>query len=63
MNERELLSGQQLLMAIEKSGKDRFPDLPENVQNSIVANVPAEDRLRGLSFVKNFLRKEIADNK
>ncbi|XOU94172.1 MAG: hypothetical protein ACNFW9_04985 [Candidatus Kerfeldbacteria bacterium] len=63
MEKQELLSGQLLLNAIEESGKDRFPDLPEDVQDSIEANVTVEDRLRGLSFVKNFLRKEIADKK
>lgn len=58
MAQQQLLAGKDLLAAIEKSGKDRFPDLSPHLQESIAANVPADDRLRGLDFVKAYLRDQ-----
>lgn len=59
MNDQKLLEGKELLEAIKESGKTRFADLPQNLQDSIEKNVPAEARLRGLSFVNSYLQTQI----
>lgn len=59
----QLLSGNALLMALEETKVGRFPELPDKLRLSIVQNVPAEARLKGLEEVKKHLRAEVAGAK